>query len=122
MVARERIGSMSETLRFVTAETSLMVGTPPPRRGAARFFEAGATVVLREDDVHRLLEHRARRTGLGGQPEGELMRMDLEQRGEVLAAALEGFTLLEDAGAHFSPSRLLFHRVQGSKACARSGL
>src|SRR6185503_17900425 len=101
--------------RVISSPYRLVVGAPPARRGAARFLEAAPAVVLLEDDVHRLLEHRARRTGLGGQPERELMRMDLQQRGEVLAAAPEGFTLLQDAGAHFGPSRLLFHELTAAR-------
>src|SRR5712671_3971184 len=121
MLGHAANGLISETVRAVTTETGLVIGATSARHGAAFFFQAGPAVVLLEDHVHRLLEHRARRTGLGGQPERELMRMDLEQGGEVLAAALEGFTLLEDAGAHFRPSRLLFHGLTAARPVPDQG-
>jgi pimeloyl-ACP methyl ester carboxylesterase len=84
------------------------------RAAAARRFglHSGAPVVLLEDDVHRLLEHRARRARLGGQPQRQFLRVHLEVSGQVFTAAPQGFALLENAGAHFGPARLLFHGIR----------
>jgi uncharacterized protein len=60
--------------------------------------------VLGEDQLHRALEHRARRTRARGEPVIELGALYAEKPGEALAAALQVFALVKNARAHLCPS------------------
>lgn len=68
--------------------------------------------MLGEDQLHRALEHRARRTRARGEPVIELGGPYAEERGEPLPAALQVFALLKDAGAHLGPSWMHHGRRQ----------
>src|SRR4051812_12895111 len=94
--------------RTASAAGLKLVAAPPPRRRIGG-FELGAAIVLLEDDFHRALEHRARRTGFRRQPGIELMWLHAQVIHERFASALQGSALLENAGTHFGPAWLLFH-------------
>src|SRR4051812_36010387 len=94
--------------RTASATGLQLVAAPPARRGIDG-LKLGAAIVLLEDDFHRALEDRARRAGFPRQPRIELMRLHAQVIHERFASALEGKALLENAGAHFGPARLLFH-------------
>src|SRR5919108_4073154 len=83
-----------------------------PALGHAGRFLRRAPVVLREDQLHRALEPRARRTRARGEPLIELGGVYAKKRSELLAATLEILTLLEDAGTHLGPSRVHHGRPQ----------
>jgi hypothetical protein len=68
-----------------------------------------APIVLGEDDLHRLLEHRARRTRLGARPNRDLRRVYAEEGGKALAAAADRLALLQDLSAHLGPPRFVLH-------------
>jgi len=60
--------------------------------------------VLGEDQLHRALEYRARRTLAGGEPVIELGALYAEKPGEALAAALQVLALMKNTRAHLCPS------------------
>lgn len=97
----------------------LAVGPPPPRHVRGLLLHGCPALVLGEDDVDRLLEHRPRRPRFGGDPLRDVVRMRLENGRELLAAAGDHLALLQDARAHLRPSRLLFHRLVRSNRYAR---
>jgi hypothetical protein len=65
--------------------------------------------VLGEDDLHRLLEHRARRAGSSADPDRDLSRVHAEEGGEAFAAAAHRLALLQDLSAHLRPPWFLLH-------------
>src|SRR4051812_50155240 len=76
--------------------------------------------MLGQDNFHRPLERRAWRPGARRDPVVELGLGHLQETGEALAAALQVFALLEDAGAHFRPPGvLLVHGREQSKRRSR---
>src|SRR5262249_25366015 len=77
----------------------LVVGLAPPRRRVLLLF-LRAPVVLGEDHVDRLLEHRPRRAGAARSPDRELRRVYAKEPCEAFPAAAQHFALLQDAGAH----------------------
>src|SRR5438128_8845412 len=79
----------------------------PALRRRTGLLESSPPVVLGEDDLHRLLEHAARRARLAADPQRHLTRVHPEVGGQLLAAALHQLALLEDLGAHFRPAPLL---------------
>src|SRR4051812_33059204 len=74
-----------------------------------RRLARGAAIVLGENQLHRALEHRARRTGARREPLLELGRLDVQVTGKLVAPALQVLALLQYARAHLCPSRLLDH-------------
>src|SRR5687768_16643841 len=80
-----------------------------PAWHAAGGLVARPPVMLREDDFHRLLEHRARRSALGAQPQREVIGMHAEVARQVLPAAFHHLALLQDAGAHLGPAGFMLH-------------
>src|SRR5918992_2672461 len=92
-----------------------MIGAAPARRRPHR----RAAVVLGEDHFHRLLEHRARRSRFRFHPFREFVGVHAEECRKVVAPAAQHFALLQDAGAHLCPARLLFHGQADS--AGRSG-
>jgi hypothetical protein len=65
--------------------------------------------VLGEDDLHRLLEYRARRTRLAAKPDRHLGGVNAEEFGQALAPAAHDLALAQDGGAHFRPAGLVLH-------------
>jgi hypothetical protein len=72
--------------------------------------------MLRQDQFHSPLEDGARRPGAGGEPFIELGCFYAQVSGEPVAAALQVLALLQDAGAHFCPSRLVDHSMHASNS------
>src|SRR5438034_10607293 len=96
------------------------VAAPPPRHAGG--FARRTAVVLGEDQLHRPLEHRARRPGARREPFLELRALDAEKRGELVAAALQLLALLQNARAHLCPSWLVDHAaVRASAVPSKSG-
>src|SRR5688572_4210230 len=89
-----------------------------PARQAAGGLVARATVVLGQDDFHRLLEYRARRPALRAQPQAEVVGMHPQVARQVLAAALDHLALLEDARAHLGPAGFMLHGEAASNTYA----
>ena len=80
--------------------------------GNAGGFLRGTPVVLGEDQLHRALEHGARRTGARGEPVIELPAVHTKEGGELVTAALQVFALLENASTHLGPSWVHHGRPQ----------
>ena len=66
--------------------------------------------MLGEDELHRPLEHRARRARARGEPLLQLGRGNAEEPGQPVAPALQVLALLQNAGAHLRPTWLLNHK------------
>src|SRR6266850_5476985 len=98
-----------------------MVGVAAPRHLAGA-LERRAPVMLREDQLHGLLEHRARRAALCREPLLELVFGDAEELRQALPAAAQKLALVKDPGAHVRPSRVLDHGARASKGHTYSGL
>ena len=93
------------------------VAAPAPRH--ARGLARGAPVVLRENQLHGPFEHRARRPGARREPLLELGAFYTQERGELVAPALQVLALLQNARTHLGPSRLVNHGAAASKFGAR---
>jgi uncharacterized protein len=65
--------------------------------------------MLREDQLHRALEHRARRTGARLEPVLQLGAPNTEKGSELLAPPLQLLALLKYARTHLGPAWLVDH-------------